>query len=317
VTAGIEDRLRRHFSDIEDREGTLVTPDPARVTARAPAGRRPRRAPVVAGWRPRRRLLVVGGLAAAGLAVTALVVATAPRHGRVDIDRPATTAVPTTPVPTTPVPTTPAPTTPAPTTIPRPPGTGSTTPPTPGRAQAVTVAELRGLRIPFSAGRAAMPAPCREYWKAYNPADQGLGPADNTIDVDSTAQGSPDADHDGVPDTLALADVDGDGVTDGLAVFTCETRGVLPPTGVLVLLARDRSVVTTGWDELTAAARAAFGDERFGFVPPVAWSAGTVTAGVAGWERSAPDCCPTLHAAATFRIQGGALHLVRFEKKDG
>src|SRR5215471_3374247 len=76
VTAGIEDRLRDHFHDLEDLEGPLATPDPAAVASRARARRRPSRSPVYAGWRPRRPLLVIGGLAAGGaLAVTALVVA--------------------------------------------------------------------------------------------------------------------------------------------------------------------------------------------------------------------------------------------------
>ena len=290
--------------DAAAEAAALTPPDRAAVAATVAARRRGRR--LRAG---------LAAAAAAVLVVAGLVAVLAGRDAdRVEIDDrpPATTA----PHPTTTAPGEPDTRPPRTTTttgtgdtpgVPPPAGDSATTAsslttttmaPT---AAPVTRDEVAAVAFPFAGGTAGLPPACRDYWDelGFTPGGNGLSPQDNGITVSAEA--------------ILLADVDGDGADDGLAPFTCETGGVLPPGGALVVLAADRSVVT---DDATLQARheARFGDPRTRVDGPLAVEAGDggplVSVELVSYRPGDPDAGGSARAVARYRLADGTLSLV-------
>jgi hypothetical protein len=185
----------------------------------------------------------------------------------------------------------------------------------------VTREDLTRIDLPFSMGIDALPQPCRAYWHSYDPIGNGLSMSDNSIVV--LDAGMPDVDRDGSTDSIALGDVDDDGVNDGIASFSCNTNGSFGPSGVLVLLAKDRSIVTNIEEEVGGAHETQFGDSRYGFSAPVSAipaeerDKGDLIAYLGSYRQSDANCCPSAFASATFELEDGALHLLRLEEDIG
>lgn len=174
----------------------------------------------------------------------------------------------------------------------------------------VTLAELRDLPAPASEAD-ALPAACRSP-DGTDATDSGLPPDTDSFHYDDDV---PDANGDGAPDSMLLADVDGDGVDDGIASFTCASAGVHPPTGVLVLLAADRALVSSDPGEIQARALETFRDHRHvvhgavRHVPAGPANAGHITVETLASLPEDPNCCPSVPAVTSFVLRDGRLRV--------
>jgi hypothetical protein len=176
----------------------------------------------------------------------------------------------------------------------------------------ITEDMVRDIAYPFNQGTDAMPAPCRDYWdtSGFTPEGNGLSPDQNGILIDQA--------------TITLADIDGDGTDDGMAAFTCETNGVLPPGGVIALIAEPGegdSFYGIYLDDGTIDARheQQFGDPRTRFTGPfelVGDPTGLreITVELDSWRADDADAGGSARAIARYRVTGNTLELVDLQE---
>lgn len=196
----------------------------------------------------------------------------------------------------------------APTVPEAPPGTPPDDPEQPGDVTnplPVTSEEMQSVGANF----ADLPPTCRAYWVdgiGGTPEDQGLNRTQNLIEVQ--------------PATVTIADVNGDGVDDGVALYTCVTTGVMPPDGVVVVLAvqgarESERRALFDRNELSAEHQAQFGDPRarLSSAPTLATSGEgerLIEVPLASYREPDPNCCPSQRAVAQFAVAGDSLQLV-------